>query len=92
MAETNLRIVSKHLGVSPESDAIIHEHIAAFSEQFYLLGGENSVYWLQQRWHQKRDLRGLALLTLARLGVPAQRVAQAYGLIKRTKSIETTTG
>jgi glycosyltransferase involved in cell wall biosynthesis len=90
MAETNMRIVCKHLGVSPEGDAIIYKHIAAFSEQLYLLGGENSVYWLQKRWQQRRDLRGLALLTLAQLGVPAQRVAQAYGLIKRVKGKGTT--
>ncbi|MBC6607151.1 glycosyltransferase [Hymenobacter sp. BT188] len=92
IAETNLRIVSKHLGVSAEGDAIIHEHIAAFSEQLYLLGGENRVYWLQQRWRQKRDLRGLALLTLARMGVSAQHVARTYDLIKRVRGTETIAG
>lgn len=92
IAETNMRIVSKHLGVSTEGDAIIQKHIAAFSEQLYLLGGENSIYWLRQRWQQQRDFRGLALLSLARLGVSAQKVSQAYGWLKRLRNAENTNG
>jgi glycosyltransferase involved in cell wall biosynthesis len=85
IVETNMRIVSKQLGVSTEGDVIIQEHIAAFSEELYLLGGKNSVYWLQQRWQRQRDFRGLALLSLARLGVSAQKVSQAYSLLKRLR-------
>lgn len=92
MMETNMRIVSKHLGVSAEGDAIIQRHITAFSEQLYLLGGENNIYWLRQRWQQQRDFRGLALLSLARLGVSAQKVSQAYGWLKRLRGAENTNG
>lgn len=90
MMETNMRLLLKHTGVSAEGDDIIRKHIAAFSEQLYLLGGKNSIYWLRQRWQQQRDFRGLALLSLARLGVSAQKVSQAYGLLKRLRGIKQT--
>ncbi|MBJ6108295.1 glycosyltransferase [Hymenobacter sp. BT523] len=83
LIETNLRIVSKHLGVSSEGDSIIHQHIAAFSEELYLLGSSESVQWLNRRQEVQPSVRGWALLQLARLGVPANRVAQAYGWLKQ---------
>jgi hypothetical protein len=83
--ETNMRIVSKHLGYSAEGDEIIYKHMADYSEQLYLLEGENSIYWLQQRWEQQRDIRGFALLTLARLGIPARYVLRVYGIIQKLR-------
>ncbi len=82
LIESNLRIVSKHLAVSPEGDAIIHQHIADFAEELYLLGSPESTRWLAERYRLRPDRRGLALLWLARLGVPAAPVARAYGWLK----------
>ncbi|MBD2721786.1 glycosyltransferase [Hymenobacter armeniacus] len=81
--ETNLRLLQKHLGVSPEGDAIIARHLREFSEQLYLLGSPDSVKWLRRSWQQHRHTRGLALLLAARLGVPAATVAAAFGVLKR---------
>lgn len=86
MIESNLRIVSKHLGVSKEGDTIIHEHIAAFSEELYLLEGHDYVHWLRKRWQQKKDVRGLLLLSMGQLGLSAKAVAKLYQVLKRLKS------
>ncbi|MBF9222161.1 glycosyltransferase [Hymenobacter ruricola] len=81
--ETNLRLLQKHVGVSPEGDAIIARHLREFSEQLYLLGSPDSVKWLRRSWQQHRHARGLALLLAAHLGVPATAVASAFGTLKR---------
>lgn len=85
LIETNLRIVTKHLGVSSEGDAIIHQHIADYAEQLFLLGSPESPRWLAERYRLRPDGRGLSLLWLARLGVPATAVARAYGWLKKLK-------
>jgi hypothetical protein len=74
--ETNMRLLSKQLGVSEEGDNIIHQHIADYAEQLYLLGSPESTHWLTERRRLRPDGRGLALLWLSRLGVPAAPVAQ----------------
>lgn len=81
--ETNMRLLNKQAGVSAEGDAIIHQHIADFAEELYLLGSPESPRWLAERYRLRPDRRGLTLLWLARLRVPAAPVARAYGWLKK---------
>lgn len=83
--ETNMRLLNKQLGVSAEGDAIIHQHIADFAEELYLLGSPESSRWLAERYRLRPDRRGLSLLWLARLGIPATTVARAYRWLKKIK-------
>lgn len=83
MMESNLRIVSKQLGISAEGDSIIHDHIVAFSEELYLLNGPDYLKWLRRRWQLKHDWRGLLLLRSAQIGISATTVAKLYKLIKK---------
>lgn len=87
MMETNLRIVSKHLGVSAEGDEVIEGQIVSFSEELFLLNGPDYLKWLRRRWEVKRDWRGLLLLRMGQLGVPASRVAKFYQLLKSVRKL-----
>jgi glycosyltransferase involved in cell wall biosynthesis len=81
--ETNLRLIQKHIGISEAGDAVIAQHLREFSEQLYLLGSPDSIVWLRRSWQQHRHWRGWAILTAARLGIPAGRVEQAFGILKK---------
>jgi glycosyltransferase involved in cell wall biosynthesis len=80
--ETNLRLLQKHAGVSSAGDEIIARHLREFSEQLYLLQGPDSVTWLRRSWERNRHWRGLAILIVARLGIPASVVSHAFGKVK----------
>lgn len=71
VVESNLRILSKNIGISAEGDAVIQQQFFQYSEEIYRLGSTESVRWLQERQRLYHDRRGLALLWLARLRVPA---------------------
>ncbi|MBJ6141834.1 glycosyltransferase [Hymenobacter sp. BT559] len=81
--DSSLRLLQKHLGVSPAGDTIIARHLREFSEQLYLLGSPESVYWLDRSWQQNRHWRGWAILTAARLGISPALVTKAFGGLKK---------
>jgi glycosyltransferase involved in cell wall biosynthesis len=81
--DSSLKLLQKHTGVSPASDAIIARHLREFSEQLYLLGSPDSVQWLTRSWQENRHWRGLAILAAARLGVAPTFVNKAFGILKK---------
>ncbi|AII51140.1 hypothetical protein N008_03975 [Hymenobacter sp. APR13] len=83
IVESNMRILSKHLGVSAEADAIIGKHFAQYSEELYRLGSTESVRWLKERRRLFPDRRGLALLWLAKLGIPANALVRANAVVSQ---------
>jgi len=83
MAESCLRLLQKQIGLSADGDVIITQHIAHYAEVLYLLDHPDSVKWLTRRWQVRYDTRSLALLVLARMGIPARRMSQVSGAIKR---------
>ena len=83
LVESNMRILSKHLGVSEEGDIIIGQQFAQYSEELYRLGSVESVRWLKERRRLYPDRRGLALLWLARLGIPADTLVRAKSALSQ---------
>lgn len=80
MDESCCTLLQKHLGVSSESDAIIQEHLIRYAEALYFLQSPRTAYWLRQRWRYRKDARGLLLLVLAHVRVPAPWVSKALAL------------
>lgn len=72
--EGSLMLLNKHRGFSPQADAIIIAQTRLRSELLYHIGSPQAAYWLHVRWQDSRDLRSLALYTLAKLGVSGQWV------------------
>lgn len=80
--ESNMRILTKHLGISMEGDTIICQHFVQYSEELYRLGSTESVRWLKERRRLCPDRRGTVLLWLAQLGIPADFMVAAKKRIK----------
>lgn len=81
--EGALMLLNKQRGVSAEADAIIIDQTRLRSEWLYQLGSPEAAYWLGVRWQDSRDLRSLALYTLAKLGVPGQQVVKFQRMLGR---------
>ncbi|SHL54000.1 glycosyltransferase [Hymenobacter psychrotolerans] len=87
VAESSLLLLQKHVGISAEGDEIINEHTAYYAEVLYLLGSPASSEWLARRWKSKRDMRSFALLSLAKLGIPAHTMQRVSSWVKKIRGI-----
>jgi len=74
--EGALLLLNKHRGVSAEADAIIIAQTRLRAEWLYQIGSPQAAHWLGIRWRDSRDLRSLALYTLAKMGVSGEQVVK----------------
>jgi glycosyltransferase involved in cell wall biosynthesis len=70
--ESDIRILRKHLGQSPEADAIIWTRIARAS---YRLDQPEQLDYARASLRKHKSLKALVLYVLCRIGVPYRRVA-----------------
>ncbi len=83
LAEASLRLLQKHRGRSPESDAIIAGHTRLLAESLYHLDSPDARRWLRERLRQAPDAIGLGMLLAASMGVKARHLSQAKGWLRR---------
>ena len=83
LAEASLRLLQKHRGLSPETDAIIAGHTRLLAETLYHLGSPSARQWLRTRLRQAPDALGLGLLLAASLGLKTQHLRQAKSWLRR---------
>lgn len=83
LAEGSLQLLSKHLGISSETNVLIGRHFAGLAETLYLFKSPRAIHWLQKAWQLGRRRRVGILLLLARLGVS---LVQVHTLNRRLRA------
>jgi hypothetical protein len=76
MLESSLVLLQKHRGFSAEADRLIAGHTRQFAESLYQIGSDKAGYWLKQAIRQSPDVKGVALLAMATLGIPPGKIGQ----------------
>ena len=83
MNESSCALLQKQVGVSPEGDAVINEHLAKYAELLYFQESPRSRHWLRERWRHRKDMRGLLLLTFSSLQVPPAWVSSVMRFVRK---------
>ena len=81
--ESDIRILRKHLGYSPETDAVLWSRLARAS---YRLDQPEQLEYARSSLRSVRNLKTLGLYALCRTGIPYRRVAPLEGAADRLAS------
>lgn len=82
LIESTLQLLSKHIGISSDTDKIVQTKMAKLAQELYVAGSPKAESWLRLSWQWHPNLRTASFIAFSALGINYQGLARVWGKVR----------